>query len=384
LVLRLDEYPACVRRCESESYLRLAFVQGDSRAQMRLGIALLCGLFGRFDFFESRRLFENASTSEGSWNHFAILLRDALSKSDCEIMNSTDFSARGDIFSFLHSSMDESIPLIRILNPHLCEHDLLENQAFEAWTNLARLSLEYLIDLSQFELIPLSESDQSNLFRQLPVLGSLPIDLLSCNSILEMIPLIFKMYSIECSLYKNVNHFLRCFPIQIISKFMKELAGLLHYTYLLQSSIEYYSHINPLVSNLKVYRGIQQQGKILVPLYESMIGEMIVWPGFTSTSLDRNLVISRFINDDDSLLFEISLHAGDSAVVMNDFSAYKDESEILIAASSSFIVEEVEFIDIHRENAIDSCESKITQVRLNYMLSWYDFNIDDPPPPIFV
>jgi hypothetical protein len=103
-----------------------------------------------------------------------------------------------------------------------------------------------------------------------------------------------------------------------------------------------------------------------------------------STSLDRNLVISRFINDEDSLLFEISLHVGDSAVVISDFSVYEDESEVLIAASSGFIIEEVEWIDIHRESVTGSCGFKIAQVRLNYVLSWYDFNIDDPPAPIFI
>jgi hypothetical protein len=74
---------------------------------------------------------------------------------------------------------------------------------------------------------------------------------------------------------------------------MKELGGILRYIYLLQSSIEYYSHIKPLSSDMTVYRGIQQGGKILLPLYESLIGEVIVWPSFTNTSTNRCLMLCK-------------------------------------------------------------------------------------------
>jgi hypothetical protein len=157
---------------------------------------------------------------------------------------------------------------------------------------------------------------------------------------------------------------------------MKELGGILRYVYLLQSSIQYYSRLRPISHDMIVYRGIQQNVKMLIPLYESMIGEVIVWPGFASTSPDRNFVISRFLQNEDSLLFEIVLHPGDVAVSIDSFSDYQGESEILIAASSAFMVEEVDLIHINR--------MKIAQVRLTYCLSWYDFNIDDPPAPIFV
>jgi hypothetical protein len=262
--------------------------------------------------------------------------------------------------------MDESIPLIRILNPDLCGLQQSTNQVFEAWQETGRLCIGYLLDLSQSESIPTST----------PILHSLPTDLSSCNSIPEMIPLIFKMYSVECSLYKNVNHFLRCFPIKIAGKFMRELGGILHYIYLLQSSIDYCSDVHRLSSEMIVYRGIQQHGRMLAPLYESMIGEVIVVPGFTSPSTDRNLVIPRFITDEDSLLFEILLHPGDVAAAIHDCSEYTEESEILIAASSGFMVDEVEWIEIRG--------SKIAQVRLSYCISWDDFNIDDPPAQVLI
>jgi hypothetical protein len=57
---------------------------------------------------------------------------------------------------------------------------------------------------------------------------------------------------------------------------MGELKGVLHYIYLLQSSIEYCSYTNPLTSEVVVYRGFQSGGLRLTPLYYSMIGEVIV------------------------------------------------------------------------------------------------------------
>jgi hypothetical protein len=81
---------------------------------------------------------------------------------------------------------------------------------------------------------------------------------------------------------------------------------------------------------MAVYRGIEQHGNHLVPLYESMIGEVIVWPGLTSTSQHRDYVMSHFFPGQDSLLFEIKLHPGDIAVKIDKYSAFEEESEILI------------------------------------------------------
>jgi hypothetical protein len=81
------------------------------------------------------------------------------------------------------------------------------------------------------------------------------------------------MDTIESPLYKNINHFLRCFPVCLICKFMNELKGLLHYSYLLQSSFEYIKFIHPFQSDVIVCRGLQTGGKKLIALYVSMIGE---------------------------------------------------------------------------------------------------------------
>jgi hypothetical protein len=121
------------------------------------------------------------------------------------------------------------------------------------------------------------------------ILGSSPSDLLLCESISTMIPLIFRMYTAHSSLFQNVNHFLRRFPVEILDKFMGELRGILRYVHLLQSSIEYHSQNNPFVSDIISSRGLSSDGKRFAPLYESMIGEVIVWPGFTSTSTNKKL-----------------------------------------------------------------------------------------------
>jgi hypothetical protein len=114
---------------------------------------------------------------------------------------------------------------------------------------------------------------------------------------------------------------------------MNELKGILHYIYLLQSSLEYCSHYYPLSKECVVYRGYRSGGVRLAPLYESMIDEVIVWSGFTSTSTNRAYVMRQFIKDEDSILFEIALHPGDVAVSMRQYSVILLESEILIAAS---------------------------------------------------
>jgi hypothetical protein len=100
---------------------------------MRLGIALLSGLFGRFDFGEARKMFELASQPKRGSIPFAIVLRDSLSISDYKIMNATDFSIIQSIFSFLRSTFHESIPLIRILNPHIRGWDQSVDQWNLSW-----------------------------------------------------------------------------------------------------------------------------------------------------------------------------------------------------------------------------------------------------------
>jgi hypothetical protein len=158
---------------------------------------------------------------------------------------------------------------------------------------------------------------------------------------------------------------------------MNELKSILHYIYLLQSSIEYRSRIDPLTSNVTVYRGIQFDGTTLIPLDESTIEAVIVWPDFTSTSTNRDHVIDSFITRRDSILFVILLHPGDVAVCIPDSSECPTESEVLIAASSGFIVESVDSVDVQVRTAHGVAQLTIPVVTLSYWLSWSDFGVDD-------
>jgi hypothetical protein len=289
-----------------------------------------------------------------------------------------EVSENGHIFGLLRQDFDEvgrNVSIIRLLNFHLSETSQNDSQMFGFWHTIVLSSINYLLDLSQFE---------SGRLR------SLPTDLACCDCVSDMISLIFKLYSINSSLYRNVNHFLRCFPIEIVSKFEKELRGTLHFIYLLQSSIEYRSWNEPLSETVIVYRGMSSNGSKLFGLYESMIGEVIVWRSFTSTSRDRELVIRRFIQKDDEgdcsdgLLFEIELHPGDVAADIARDSDYPHESEILIAACSGFRVVAVDYITISDRRSGRLKQIEIPRVKLSYFLSWHTFDIDHRPRTVIL
>jgi hypothetical protein len=232
-----------------------------------------------------------------------------------------------------------------------------ETQVFDVWKDMALESINYLLDVSHINSL---------------ALRSLPTDLDECQSIPEMIQLIFKMYSIQSYLYKNVNCLLRSFPIQILGKFMKELRGLLCCIYLLQSSINYCSRIQRFPGDRVVYRGIQSSGFELANLYDSMIG-------FTSTSTDCQYVLHRFVKKGDGILFEIIHHPGKVMADIPSCSDFAVESEILIAASSAFRVLEVTSIDVPITSSQDSPVRVIPKVKLSYEMSWFEFDIDNPP-----
>jgi hypothetical protein len=271
----------------------------------------------------------------------------------------------------LRWSYDDSIPLIQILNPKLCNFAVDASDRFSAWRDLSGQSFQYLFDL----LGNGSSSDgESN------PLGILESKLFDRISIAEIVQLIVRMYTLESRLYGNINTFLRCFPIRLISKFMKELNGVLRYIYLLQSSIEYLSRLRPLQEDIQVYRGFRSRGSYFASLFESMIGDVIVWAGFTSTSTDRDRVIADFI-EEDGILFKINLHVGDVGVSICNYSQFKSENEILIAASSGFRVESVDFKDVEGRELNSSSFPKVT---LSYFLHWSDFDLEQRPSPVLV
>jgi hypothetical protein len=186
------------------------------------------------------------------------------------------------------------------------------------------------------------------------------------------------MYTIESPLYKHVNSFLRSFPVSKISEFVTELRGILSYIYLLQSSIEYLWHTEPFEKNVVVYRGITGNGDF-GSLYQTMIGDVVVWPGFASTSRDRDYVLKTFITNEDCVLFEIDVHRGDIAVNIQRQSQYEHEHEILIPASTAFKVISADDVDvlIPARGLDPPSVLHISVVRLSYFLHWCDFDLDN-------
>jgi hypothetical protein len=152
-----------VRLSDCERYLQLAVDQGDHVAEVRLAVFLMSDVLGRFDFERACTLLERPSRS----NRLASILRDSLSTLDYDLVSSSGFSKNGSIFSLLRWSSDDSIPLIQILNPELCNFAVDASDRFSAWRDLSGQSFEYLFDHS---------GDRSSSDRELPSLGLLASD----------------------------------------------------------------------------------------------------------------------------------------------------------------------------------------------------------------
>jgi hypothetical protein len=86
------------------------------------------------------------------------------------------------------------------------------------------------------------------------------------------------------------------------------------------------------------------------------------------------------MKDKDSILFEIALHPGNVAICIADHSVRPSESQILIAASTGFKIEGVEYIDVEMQSSDCSKVVTIPVVKMSYFLSWSDFDIDECPP----
>jgi hypothetical protein len=351
---------------QAANILKEACSHGDCRAHMRYGIALLSGLLGKFDFAEARNLFAKIASS----NRFALILRDSLSFVDDEFVSAEVFCKGGNIFSILR---DGEISLIRLMNPHLLDSVRSPDEVCANWKNTAGCCITYLLHLSSAGSTSLCSSLN---------------DLMPCDSFEDMIPCIIKLYSYQSSLYRNVNQFLRKFPIQILLKFIKELHGILGYIYLLQLSIEYCAYKSPITADLFVYRGFASKGSELGALDESLIGRIIVWKGFTSTSLDLESVMRQYVQSSEGILFEITLHPGAVAPDISRDSAIRSESEVLIAAMTGFFVESVDYLSYQQKDAADehstSIDLTIPRVKLSYWWSWFDFDIDSPPMNLII
>jgi hypothetical protein len=174
---------------------------------MRYGIVLFSGQLGRFDISRARIEFNQAA----SQNRFGSLLWSVLSRplDSVEVMeNQQDLST---IFTVLRTGESHDISIMSVLCEHLKANTVVKSSVVTAWREMASDALGYLGD-----------------FKDLwELLGSLPKELCESVSISEMTVIIFRMYSKESSLYKNVNFFMRSFPVEIVNKFINELRGIL-------------------------------------------------------------------------------------------------------------------------------------------------------------
>jgi hypothetical protein len=204
------------------------------------------------------------------------------------------------------------------------------------------------------------------------------------NSVEDMIPHIIKLYTLNISLYKNVNFVLRRFPFRLISIFGSTLQGLLSYTCILQASIAHLAKAHPISEDTIVYRGIDHNGQQLLPLYYSMLDEVIVYPSFTSSTLNREYALTNFVGDNDGILFEIVLHPGTVAADIHELSAIPVEQEVLIAASTAFRIDRIEECHIPRDGF--DHELVIPMVCLSSHSQWHEFDFEkwkellEPPP----
>jgi hypothetical protein len=223
---------------EAERYLQLAASQGSVKAHMRYGIVLLSGQLGRFDISGARIEFTQAA----SQNRFGSLLSSSLSGPLDKVEVMEDHQNLPTIFTLLRTGESRDISIMRVLNKHLNANAVVESAVVAAWRDMASDTLGYLGD-----------------FKYLwELLGSLPKELCESVSISEMTVIVFRMYSMESSLYKNANFFLRNFPIEVAGKFINELRGIMSYIYLLQSSIDYLAMQEPLEEEVVVYRGLHR------------------------------------------------------------------------------------------------------------------------------
>jgi hypothetical protein len=340
---------------EAERYLQLAASQGYVKAHMRYGIVLLSGQLGRFDISRARIEFKQV----GSQNRFGSQLLSALSGPLDRAEVIENHQNLSTIFTFLRTGESHDTLIIRVLNKHFNANAVAEPASVAAWRDLASETLRYLGD-----------------FKELwELLGSLPRAFCESVSIPEMATVVLCMYSKESSLYENVNFFLRNFPVEVASKFINELRGLLSYIYLLQSSINHLVIQKSLEEEVVVYRGLHDIDPGLVNCYISAIGYIILWRSFTSTSRSLELTVDRFVRSETGILFEIHLYPGNIAVDISRDSAFR-EFEILIPAYTTFHVEGV--VDLRVQEVFPAFQQDIIVplVKLSYASSWFDFALD--------
>lgn len=290
---------------ESQRHFKLAVAEGNSEAQVEYAIAGLLGRFGSFYIEKARDLLTQAASSSPELAKSRLELPKPGEKALPELGHTSD-----TIFNLIRDRDGELVP-----------------DQFSSWRHRATLVIPYLFRLAGLGRAK-AEKWKKKLFQ--------------CESVDEMIPVIFNVHSAESPLYRNVNAFLRSLPVSFVAQFILSLHGLIAYCSLLQSAIEHAwkREQEAMVPSL-VFRGLGSDGRKIADKYAGLIGKDIVWLGFTSTSPDCELVMTEFVCGRDGILFQIELPGNAKAANIAGFSEYQAEDEVLIAAVSVFRVLEV-------------------------------------------
>jgi hypothetical protein len=131
----------------------------------------------------------------------------------------------------------------------------------------------------------------------------------------------------------------------------------------------------PFKKEVIVYCGLHGIDHGLVACYLSVIGDIVLWRSFTSTSRNLELTIRDFVNSEKGILFDIHLYPGNIAADISRYSAF-EEFEMLIPAYTAFRVDDV--VDFRVQDALPTFERDmiVPLVRLSYASSWFDSAFD--------
>jgi hypothetical protein len=175
--------------------------------------------------------------------------------------------------------------------------------------------------------------------------------------------------AVDSPVFTKVNEALRRLPIDIVWRAVGQFTGFLSYVCLIQGAIELFAE----AVEAPVFCGLPARGSDIAALYCSAVGQVVVWPAFTSASREAARVISDFVRGGDGILFEITLGAHKIAAPVGNLRKGQDTSEVLIAAASLFRVDAVEAFDS------GDGEHACPVVRLTCVGEWSELQIERNP-----
>jgi hypothetical protein len=200
----------------------------------------------------------------------------------------------------------------------------------------------------------------------------------------EALGYVAKLYT-QDAVYGGVNAFLRHFDPE-----SPLLARFGHYIVLLQIYLMTCEHP---AEPLTLWRGMENDAAKVVAAYQEVIGKVVLWPPFTSTT--ESFEVAMEFAGDSGVLFEIEIDefalpfAALGAVDVCQLSAYPEEAEVLLATSIPLRVLGIEMagartmiklkVDSHELARLQNC---LEQTSMRWMPGFepHDLVIDCPPP----